>query len=374
MLRSLSRSRAAARRSAIIGEHRSTHNRQVNSISRRPQATGSITCIAHGVGSDRHDDRRAGDAVRQKPQNYADEPGCVDFSDLENFDDYVELSGSILLIKRCMAQRAFPQSESIVNARNGQMIHGIYLSSHGANVQSMRQDVIANNLANASTTGFKRDVATFQMFKPEDFRQNIPNRMHGDRQNEPGALAVDRITTDHTSGALQKTGQQYDIGLSGEGFLRVSDGQDEYLTRNGQLHRNGDGELVTMNQGLRVLSTAGEPIQIRGTAAGISIGSDGRIAATMENNQQIPLGQIDLVSAPHDQLRKLGDSLYQTQAETTPANETVQVKQGFMEASGVSPIHEMTAMIETSRAFEANINMIRIQDESLGRLLQSVGG
>ena len=167
---------------------------------------------------------------------------------------------------------------------------------------------------------------------------------------------------------------KYDIGLSGEGFLRVSDGQNEYLTRNGQLHRNGDGELVTMNQGLRVLSTTGEPIQIPGTAAGISIDSDGRIAATMENNQQIPLGQIDLVSAPHDQLRKLGDSLYQTQAETTPANETVQVKQGFIEASGVSPIHEMTAMIETSRAFEANINMIRIQDESLGRLLQSVGG
>jgi flagellar basal-body rod protein FlgF len=254
------------------------------------------------------------------------------------------------------------------------MIHGIYLSSHGANVQSLRQDVIANNLANASTTGFKRDVATFQMFKPEEFRRNVPTRMHGDRQNEPGALAVSRITTDHTSGSLQKTDQQYDIGLSGEGFLRVSDGQNQYLTRNGQLHRNGDGELVTMDQGLQVLSTAGKPIEIPGTASSISIGSDGKVAAIMENNQQIPLGQIDLVSAPHDQLQKVGDSLYQTQAETTPATETVQVKQGFIEASGVSPIHEMTAMIKTSRAFEANINMIRIQDESLGRLLQSVGG
>lgn len=254
------------------------------------------------------------------------------------------------------------------------MIHGVYLSSHGANAQSIRQDVIANNLANASTTGFKRDVATFQMFKPEDFRRNIPNQMDGDRQKEVGALAVDRISTDHSSGSLQKTGQDYDIGLSGDGFLRVSDGNNEYLTRNGQLHKNIDNELVTLNQGLKVLSTTGTPIQIPPTASRLSIGSDGQVAAITADNQQIPLGQIDLVSAPTNQLRKLGDSLYETQAETTPAGRAVQIKQGFIEASTVKPIHEMTAMIETSRAFEANINMIRLQDESLGRLLQTVGG
>jgi flagellar basal-body rod protein FlgF len=254
------------------------------------------------------------------------------------------------------------------------MIHGIYLSSHGANAQSIRQDVIANNLANASTTGFKRDVATFQMFKPEEFRRNIPAQMHGERQREVGALAVDQISTDHTSGPLKKTGQQYDIGLSGDGFLRVSDGRKEYLTRNGQLHRSIEGELVTLDQGLKVLDTTGKPLQIPVTAAGISIGSDGAVAAVMADNQQIPLGRIDLVSAPTNQLRKLGNSLYETQAETTPAGRAIQVKQGFVEASGVSPIHEMTAMIETSRAFEANINMIRMQDESLGRLLQTVGG
>ena len=121
------------------------------------------------------------------------------------------------------------------------MIQGIYLSTHGANVQSVRQDVIANNLANASTSGFKRDVATFQVFKPEELRRNIPVRMDGDRQNEVGALGVDQISTDYTSGSLQKTDQPYDIGFSGDGFLRVSDGQNEYLTRNGKLHRNIDG-------------------------------------------------------------------------------------------------------------------------------------
>lgn len=254
------------------------------------------------------------------------------------------------------------------------MIHGIYLSSHGANAQSIRQDVIANNLANASTTGFKRDVATFQVFKPEDFRTNVSNRMDGNRHNEVGALAVDRISTDHTTGALQKTGRQYDIGLSGEGFLRVSDGQNEYLTRNGQLRRSIDGELVTQSEGLRILDTTGQPIQIPVTAAEISIGSGGEVSAVMADNQQIPLARIDLVSAPADQLQKLGSSLYQTQAEVVPAGRELQVKQGFVEASGVNPIQEMTAMIETSRAFEANVNMIRMQDESLGRLLQTVGG
>jgi flagellar basal-body rod protein FlgF len=254
------------------------------------------------------------------------------------------------------------------------MIHGIYLSSHGANAQSLRQDVIANNLANASTTGFKLDVATFQVFKPEDFRKNIPFRMDGDRQKEVGAMSVDRISTDHTSGSLQKTGQDYDIGLSGEGFLRVSDGQNEYLTRNGQLHRSIDGQLVTLDQGLSVLDTSGEPIEIPGTATRVDISTDGKVAAVLGDNQRVLLGQIDLVSAPTDQLRKIGDSLYETQADLTPAGRNLQVKQGFIEASGVNPIKEMTAMIETSRAFEANINMIRIQDESLGRLLQTVGG
>lgn len=254
------------------------------------------------------------------------------------------------------------------------MIHGIYLSSHGAKAQSLQQDVIANNLANASTTGFKRDVATFQVFKPEDVRRNTPIRMDGDRQKEVGAISVDRISTDHSSGSLQKTGQDYDIGLSGEGFLRVSDGQNEYLTRNGQLHRSIDGQLVTLDQGMSVLSTSGQPIEIPGIASSIEISPDGNVAAVLTDNQRIPLGQIDLVTAPTDQLRKIGDSLYDTQAELTPAGRNLEVKQGFIEASGVSPIKEMTAMIETSRAFEANINMIRIQDESLGRLLQTVGG
>jgi len=253
------------------------------------------------------------------------------------------------------------------------MIHGIYLSSHGANAQSLRQDVIANNLANASTTGFKKDVATFQVFKPEEFRKNIPIRMDGDRQKEVGAMSVDRIATDHTPGALQKTDQPYDIGLSGDGFLRVSDGQNEYLTRNGQLHRSGEGQLVTLDTGLNVLDTTGEPIEIP-VGTGIEISIDGKVDAVLPDNSRQPLGRIDLVSAPTDQMRKVGDSLFVTDAELTPAGRNVQVKQGFVEASGVHPIQEMTAMIETSRAFEANINMIRIQDESLGRLLQTVGG
>jgi len=254
------------------------------------------------------------------------------------------------------------------------MIQGIYLSTHGANVQSVRQDVIANNLANASTTGFKRDVATFQVFKPEELRKNIPVRMDGDRQKEVGALGVDRISTDYTSGALQKTDQPYDIGFSGDGFLRVSDGQNDYLTRNGQLHRNIDGELVTLDQGLNVLDTTGKPIEIPQIATSIDISVDGKVSAVLADSSRIPLGQMDLVSTQTDQLRKIGDSLFETQAELSPAGRNLQVKQGFTEASGVNPILEMTAMIETSRAFEANINMIRIQDESLGRLLQTVGG
>lgn len=254
------------------------------------------------------------------------------------------------------------------------MIHGIYLSSQGANVQSFRQDVIANNLANATTTGFKRDVVTFKMLSPSDYRRDLPSQMDGNRQLQAGALQIDKITTNHRSGALLQTGRPLDIGISGYGFLRVTDGQNEYLTRNGQLRRSTNGELVTENQGLKVLDTNGSPIEIPEGSRDITIAEDGLISVLTADEQLTEVARIDLVSAPADQLRKVGNSLYRTDAEIEKADASVRIRQSFTEASGVSPVTEMTAMIETSRAFEANINMIKIQDESLGRLLQTLGG
>lgn len=253
------------------------------------------------------------------------------------------------------------------------MIHGIYLAAHGANMHSIRQDVIANNLANASTTGYRPDVAVFRVFDPEATLGELPVEMHGDRQNELGAGGLAGTRTIHQTSPHQKSGRPLDVALTGDGFLRVSDGdsEDEFLTRDGRMRRSETGELVTEEHGLKVLNTAGVPIQIPADTIEIMIGMDGTVDVTSIEGETSRLGQLDVVTTDHDQLEKLGAGLFKPGSELVPAI-GASVRQGYTEASGVNAVHEIAAMIETSRAFETSVNMIRIQDEALGRLLQGV--
>ncbi len=256
------------------------------------------------------------------------------------------------------------------------MIQGVYLSAQGAGIQTFRQDILSNNLANASTTGFKRDVPVFRVFEPNEVYNDLPANLSGDRENGIAGVAIDGVATVHESGPLQKTDRQYDLGLTGEGFFRVTDGQNQFLTRNGRFDRDRSGHLVMEDTGLQVLNTAGTPIQIPDGVFQVDVTTSGKISGKTTEGQNIPLGQIDLVTAPHERLMKAGNSLYEFPDlnDLSPAQDSVQLRQGFVEASGVNPMLEMTSMIEASRTFEANINMIRMQDESLGRLLQSVAG
>ncbi len=256
------------------------------------------------------------------------------------------------------------------------MIQGVYLSAQGAGIQSFRQDVLSNNLANASTTGFKRDVPIFRVFEPNEVYNDLPVHLTGDREKGVAGVALDGVATVHASGPLEKTDRPYDLGLTGEGFFRVSDGQQEFLTRNGRFDRDKSGHLVMEDTGLRVLNTAGTPVTIPDGLSQFDVTSSGKIEGANNAGQTIELGQIDLVTATPERLTKTGDSLYAfpDSSELQPAQDRVRIRQGFIEASGVNPMLEMTSMIEASRTFEANINMIRMQDESLGRLLQSVAG
>ena len=143
------------------------------------------------------------------------------------------------------------------------------------------------------------------------------------------------------------------------------------LTRNGQLTRNTNGELVTHESGLRVLSAGGSPIEIPAEASQIS--DDGTIYQVNADNTRAELAKLDLVRPEStDSLVKSGDSLYRATSGVAAAGDGVRVRQGFLEGSGTQPIIEMTELIETSRAFEANINMIKFQDEALGQLLQAM--
>jgi flagellar basal body rod protein FlgG len=188
-----------------------------------------------------------------------------------------------------------------------------------------------------------------------------------------GGVTLSEVVTDFSNGPLTRTGGRYDLALSGQGFFTVSDGRETFLTRNGRLTVSQQGELVTADGGHAVLGVGDAPIRIPPEAHDINIGFDGSIYSVSAEGVTEQIGQINVVQpASLGDLEKVGNSLYRTSGTLTPATDGVQVLQGHLEESGVRPVLEMMELIEASRAFETNINMMRLQDETLGQLLQSV--
>ncbi len=249
------------------------------------------------------------------------------------------------------------------------MIYGLYLSAEGARAQSLRLDVVANNLANASTTAFKRDLAVFQAHRPE--RVPAGEELPGGLERSTGGVSLAGVATDFREGPLVPTGGPLDLALRGPGFFRVSDGTQEFLTRNGQLTRDVSGRLVTQDGGLAILNTSGSPILVPEDTERIEIGPDGTVVGVGPGSARTELGRIDVVQPESlSQLQKVGNSLYRALGPVSPVTSGVQIRQGFLEASSVEPVREMMELIEASRAFEANVNLIRAQDDTLAQLLQ----
>lgn len=253
------------------------------------------------------------------------------------------------------------------------MLYGLYLSAQGADAQSFRQDVLANNIANASTTGFKRDHAVIQGHPTFDLRKGLPKDDAAQRNRSTGGVSIARIATDHSTASLEHSGRPLDVALAGPGFLRVQDANQELLTRNGRMLRSDAGQLVMEDTGLPILSTAGSPIEIPDNVSRIEIDATGVMNGYDAKGTSVFQNTLDVAQTDVTQMEKLGQSLFKAHAPVESVFGT-SIRQGYVEASGVNPIKEMTGVIGASRNFEANINMIRMQDESLGRLLQAVGG
>jgi len=252
------------------------------------------------------------------------------------------------------------------------MIYGLFQSAQGAAAQSARIDVIANNLANASTGAFKRQLAIFRERAPFDVVNDISSEVPGNLNASSGGVELEQVATDFSDGPLTKTGGTFDIALSGPGFFRVSDGQQDLLTRNGQLTRNNDGDLVMSDTGLRVMGTDGTPIRGIAEIGAVEIASDGTIRQISSDGGRTLIGRLDLVNPRStDSLVHMGNGLYQTQGPVDAAP-GVAVRQGYLEGSGTNSVAEMMQMIQASRAFEMNLNVMKFQDEALGQLLQSV--
>jgi flagellar basal-body rod protein FlgF len=247
------------------------------------------------------------------------------------------------------------------------MPYGLYMSAAGAETQSWRMQVLSNNLANVDTTGFKRELAIPQARAAEAIEQGLVSADQADRNNIGGGVSIRETITEHAVGNFRDTGRTTDMALANNEHFFAVQGDDELLlTRSGNFDFDGSGVLRTQ-QGKEVLGTGG-PIVADPTLP-VTIMPDGRI---LQNNAEINRVRIEQPTSLGDLVR-LGGNAFRSLAETnTVAQADTQIMSGFVETSAVSPTTEMMDLIETSRAYEANIKMIQNQDHITGELLSRV--
>jgi flagellar basal-body rod protein FlgF len=215
--------------------------------------------------------------------------------------------------------------------------------------------VIAHNIANAGTTGFRREGVLFSEFV----------RRLGGEEAPLSMAAANARQTFLTQGALSPTGGQLDLAIEGNGFFRIQTDAGERLTRAGHFALNAAGEIVTPD-GLRLLDDGGAPIQVPPGAA-VSVAADGTISA-----DGVPLAQLGLVvpENPAD-LRRHAGVLLEPTGPVVPA-EGATLHQGFLEDSNVSPIAEMARMIAVQRAYEAGQAFLDREDQRIRTVIQTL--
>jgi flagellar basal-body rod protein FlgF len=250
------------------------------------------------------------------------------------------------------------------------MPYGMYISAEGAQAQAMRMEVIANNLANVETVGFKGDVATFNSRLAEAIKEGQADAGDGSINDIGGGVTVEGIHTDYSPGPLRQTNIPTDFAVAGDGFFTVQRDGATYLTRAGNFKLTSAGQLVTQ-EGAAVLNENGGPVVIDREQGPWQLAQDGTITQSGSVVGQLGLRQPNSLG----DLAKVGENLFRPLAQTVPVPTTERdVRQGYVEGSAVNPTLEMLAMIKTSRAFEADTRLIQTQDELISALINRVLG
>jgi len=224
----------------------------------------------------------------------------------------------------------------------------IYTAMTGANAAQHRQQLLSNNLANASTPGFRAELATFRA---------VPVRGDGSTTR---VFALE-ATAGHSDapGPVTATGRNLDVAVRGNGYLSVQalDGTEAY-TRAGALEVSPDGTLVNA-QGLPVLSDGG-PITVP-PGAQVDIGEDGTVTARVAGQPGQTLGRLKVVTPDADNpVRRSEDGLFRgPEGDPLPADANARVQSGALEGSNVNPIEAMVGMIAVSRQFEVQMRLMQ---------------
>lgn len=222
-------------------------------------------------------------------------------------------------------------------------------------------DIVANNIANADTTGFKVESL---LVETEPMAPAVTAQ--GPR---PVKFVLDRgVGRDFRQGALRMTGGTFDLGIEGDGFFKVSTAEGEQYTRDGRFRLDDAGKLVTQD-GLAVMGDGGELV-IDPKKGPVTIAPDGTVSQGEEIVGKVGVARFDQLSV----LEKVGDNLYRNTSNDQPqAAPDARVKQGMLEGSNVKPITEITRMIEVTRAYESMAKMMDANAELSRRSIERMG-
>lgn len=254
------------------------------------------------------------------------------------------------------------------------MFSSLWIAKTGLDAQQTRMDAISNNLANASTTGYKSSRPAFQDLMYQN--QGQPGGQTTEQTQSPAGLMMGtgvRVVGNEklfTQGGVSQTGNSLDVAIQGRGFLQVSmpDGSIAY-TRDGSLHTDANGQVVTAD---------GYPIEpaitLPGNVQSITIGTDGTVTATSNGSTApVQVGALQLADFVNPAgLQPMGQNLFLETASSGTAqtgqaglNGMGTLLQGSLESSNVNVVEEMVNMIETQRTYEMNSKSITAVDQML---------
>lgn len=258
------------------------------------------------------------------------------------------------------------------------MLEGMRMANEGMLAMQQQQSIIANNLANVGTAGYRKEVMDVESFSSVMNKQmkrvghvDLPGKSAGGFLQVSGGMDVQGMLytstrTSYSQGSLKMTGNKFDLALddNGKGFFTLRTKEGIQFTRNGSFRLSTDGHLVTAD-GSRLMGQKG-PIKISGTDFDVT------------NNGVIKVGdkEIDrlLITEFPDKsnVSKYGESNFQAEDGFRVSN-NFQVKQGYLEMANVNSVREMVDMMRTMRAFEANQKVLQAEDQALRKSANEIG-
>jgi flagellar basal-body rod protein FlgG len=252
-------------------------------------------------------------------------------------------------------------------------MRALSIAATGMNAQQTNLEVIANNIANINTTGFKRARAEFtDLLYQVDRMQGVPSRANASLVPEGVSIGLGVKTAAvrnlHIQGNLISTGNKFDLALTGNGWFQIDGADGETLyTRSGAFNTNATGQLVTLDG-----YTVQPNITVPTDTIEVVVNKSGEVFARIDGQVDLQnLGQLQLANFANEAgLAAMGDNLFTETPASGPATVGVpgdtgfaEIQQGYLEASNVDPVKEITELISAQRAYEMNSKVIQAADE-----------